>query len=52
MLSTYHPLKEVPMKIFPDDPMMEAVTIAAILLFAIGFLFGFGVGVRLVLLLP
>jgi hypothetical protein len=39
------------MRIFPDDPMMNAVTIYAIMILATGFLFGFGVGVSLLFLL-
>lgn len=39
------------MRIFPDDPMMNAVTIYALLILATGFLFGFGVGISLAVLL-
>jgi hypothetical protein len=39
------------MQIFPDDPMMNAVTIYAIMILATGFLFGFGVGINLLVLL-
>ncbi len=36
--------------IFPEDPMMDAVSMIAIGIFMVAFLFGFGVGVGVAIL--